>query len=187
MSIWKCNIKLLWILIGVIGCFSLIWCWGSWTWDSNLSVNIYWFELNYNGKTNLEKVQLKTDDLDEIIDLYQEVWSEWEYKDSLLIAEKHAKWRWCNVFAQDNLDTLEDQWLSLSDVKKTQIKLEKYGEKVNAVLVEYEITKWLISDIPLLYVSQLFLPNDENMILMSFITEDQSSRDSVSNMFKNIK
>ena len=181
------NVRLLSILVVVIGCISLIWCWNSWTWNSSLSVNIYWFELNYNGNIELKKAQLKTDDLDEILDLYQEVWDNSEYRDSLLIAEKHAQWLWANAFAVDNLDTLENQWLSLSNIKKTQIRTEKYWEEINAVLVEYEITQWLISEIPVLYVSQLFVPNGETMVLMSFISENQSSRLSASNMFKNIK
>ena len=103
------------------------------------------------------------------MDLYQEVWDNSEYRDSLLIAEKHAQWLWANAFAVDNLDTLENQWLSLSNIKKTQIRLEKYWEEINAVLVEYEITQWLINEIPVLYVSQLFVPNGETMVLMSFI------------------
>lgn len=171
----------------LIGCFSLVWCWSSWTWNSDLSINVRGFELKYNGNVNLEKVQLKTDDLGEIIDLYQEVWNDSEYKDSLLIAEKFAQWLWTNAFAQDNLDTLENQWLELSNIKKDQIWFKKNGEKINAVLVEYEITKWLINEIPLLYISQLFVPDGENMILVSFITEDQRSRLSASNMFRDIK
>lgn len=146
-----------------------------------------WFELEYNGEVKLERVALMKDDMDEIIDLYQEVWNESEYKDSLLVAEKYAQWLWANAFTQDNLDTLKNQWLSLTNIEKTQIWVEIEGEKTNAVLVEYEITEGFISDIPLLYVSQLFIPNDENMILMSFITEDQSSHLSASKMFKNIK
>lgn len=164
-------------------------CWNSWTWtwSEKFSVNLYWFDLEYNGNVNLERVQLKADDLNEIVDLYQEVWDDSEYKDSLLVAEKYAQWLWPNAFAQDNLDTLKNQWLTLSNVQKTQIWLERYGEKINAVLVEYEITKWLINEIPLLYISQLFIPDENSMILMSFITENQSSHLSASSMFKNIK
>lgn len=165
--------------------FLLIWCWSSST--NSFSVNEYWFDLSYNWDVNLERVQLKTDDMEEVVDLFQEVWDNPEYRDSLLIAEKHAQWLWPNAFMQDNLDTLKDQWLTLSNIEKTQIWLERYGEEFNAVLVEYEITEWLINDIPLLYVSQLFVPNGEDMVLMSFITEDKSSRLNASKMFKNIK
>lgn len=150
-------------------------------------MNMYWFDLNYDGKVKLERVLLKTDDPDEIVDLYQEVWNNSSYKDSLLIAEKYGQWLWANAFAQDNLDVLSDQWLTLSDLKKTQIWLKKRWERINAVLVEYQIKKWLVDDIPLLFVSQLFIPKDKDMILMSYITEDQSSHLNASNMFKNIK
>lgn len=177
----------MWIVFWLVCCFSLTWCWDSWNWNGSLSVNVHGFELKYSGKVNLEKIQLKTDDLGEIIDLYQEVWDNSEYKDSLLIAEKYAQWLWANAFAQDNLDTLENHWLELSNLKKDQIWLKKDGKEINAVLIEYEITEWLINEIPLLYFSQLFVPNDETMILMSFITEDKSSRSNVSNMFRNIK
>jgi hypothetical protein len=164
----------------------LTWCWGSWSWES-LSLDVYWFELKYDGEVNLERVALKKDDMDEILDLYQEVWNDSEYKDSLLVAEKYAQWLWANAFAQDNIDTLKNQWLTLADITKTQIWIEMYGEKINAVLVEYEITEWFIKDVPLLYISQLFIPDEDNMILMSFITENKSSHLSASNMFKNIK
>lgn len=186
VSFLKNNTVLLWFMFCFLFSCLLAWCWNTWSWDS-LSLDVYWFELVYNGKINLEKVALMEDDMDEIVDLYQEVWNDSEYKDSLLIAEKYAQWLWANAFAQDNLDTLENQWLTLWDIEKTQIWVEMYWEKVNAVLVEYEITEWFIKGIPLLYVCQLFVPNDENMILMSFITEDKSSHLSASNMFKNIK
>lgn len=184
---WEVNLKSVWILIGCIICLLLTWCWSSWTWNSSFTLNEYWFELNYDGKTRFEKVWLKTDDLDEIVDLYQEVGNNLKYRDSLLVAEKYAQWLWANAFSQNNLDFLEDQWLTLSNIKKTQIWLKKRWERVNAVLVEYEITEWLVNDIPLLYVSQIFVPKDNDMILMSFITEDQTSHSSVSNMFKNIR
>lgn len=184
---WKKNLNLLLLTFVFLGCLSLSWCWGSWTWDNDFSITKYWFNLNYNWTVDLEKVQLKTDDLDEIIDLYQEAWDDLKYRDSLLIAEKFAQWLWANALAQDNLNTLEKQWLKISNIKKTQIWLKKYWESINTVLIEYEITEWLINDIPLLYVSQLFIPNDKNIILMSFITEDKYSRSSASNMFKNIR
>ena len=187
VNIWKCNIKYLWILIGFICYFLLSWCWHSVSWNSKLEIKFDWFELDYNGKVEFEKVQLKTDDLDEIVDLYQEVWNETGYKDSLLIAKKYAKWLWSNAFAQDNLDTLENYWLVLSDIKKTQIWFKKREEEINAVLVEYQITEGLIDEIPSLYLSQLFVPDDDNMILISFITEDLVSHTNASNMFKNIK
>lgn len=170
-----------------MACFSLSWCWSSWMWSSDSSVNVYWFRLEHDKNINLEKVSLRTDDLDEIIDLYQEVWDNSEYRDSLLIAEKFAQWLWANAFAQDNLDMLQEQWLTLSNIQKTQISLNRYGEKLNAVLVEYTITEWLISDLPMLYVSQLFIPKDNDVILMSFITEEKSSHLSALDMFKNIK
>lgn len=182
-----CVCNLIWIIFWIMACSLLVWCWDSWTWSESFSVNLYWYDLEYNGKINLERVALKNDDLDEIVDLYQEIWDNSEYKDSLLVAEKYAQWLWANAFAQDNLDTLENQWLTISNVKKTQIWLERYGEIINAVLVEYEITEWLINEIPPLYVSQIFIPDENNMVLMSFITEDQSSHLNASTMFKNIK
>ena len=183
---WK-RIGLLSCAFGFVVCLFLYWCWDSWAWNGNISLDIYWFNFEYAGSVDLEKVPLKTDDLDEIIDLYQEVWNNSEYKDSLLIAEKFAQWLWVNTFAQENLDTLEEQWLTIDDVQKTQILLNKYWEKINTVLVEYKISGWLISDLPLLYVSQLFVPKNKDMIVMSFITEKKSSHTNASNMFKNIK
>ena len=84
-------------------------------------MNMYWFDLNYDGKVKLERVLLKTDDPDEIVDLFQEVWNNSNYKDSLLIAEKYDQWLWANAFAQDNLDVLSDQWLTLSDLKENGV------------------------------------------------------------------
>lgn len=185
IGIWRKFYTLVYILSCIFVSFLLVWCWESWT--SGDSLNIYWFELVYNSNTKFERLWLKTDDLDEITDLYQEVWNNTEYRDSLLVAKKYAQWLWVNAFAQDNLDTLEKQWLTLSDVKKTQIWLNNHWEKINAVLVEYEIVEWLIDELPLLYVSQLFIPKDNEMVLMSYITESKSSHSNALNMFKNIK
>lgn len=150
-------------------------------------MNVLWFEIEKNIKVDLEKVQLKSDDAEDIIDLFQEVWNDVSFRDSLLIAERYAQWLWTNAFAQDNIDILEEHWLELSNMNKTQIRLQKGDEEMNLVLVEYEITNWLIPEIPVLYVSQLFIPYDNDIIMMSFITEDSSSRSSVSSMFKDIK
>jgi len=187
MRFWRGNLKMLLSLLWFITFFSLVGCWNSWISSDEFTLNTYWFNLEYDGNINFEKVQLKTDDLDEIIDLYQEAWDEVWYRDSLLIAEKYAQWLWANAFAQDNLEILTDKWLILSGIQRTQVRLKKYWEDINAVLVEYKITGWLVNDIPLLYVSQLFIPKDYNMLLMSFITENKSSYLSASDMFKNIK
>lgn len=187
IKLWKSNIKLFWILFVIFACFSLVWCWDSWTWSDGFYINENWFDLYYDWNVELEKVRLKTDDLDEITDLFQEIWDDLDYRDSLLIATKYNQWLWANAFAQDNLDTLVKQWLTLSNINKTQIWFKKAWEDINAVLVEYEITKWLIADIPLLYVSQLFVPKDYDMVLMSYITEDKQSHLNASKMFKNIK
>ena len=167
--------------------FLLSWCWNSWSKTVGFSENIYWYDLDYNWNIQLERVGLKTDDLEEIVDLFQEVWDDVWYRDSLLIAERYAQWLWVNAFAQDNLDTLQSQWLTLSNIQKTQIWLEKNWKNNNGVLIEYEITNWLIENIPVLYVSQLFVPKGDDIILMSYITEDKSSSLSASQMFKNIK
>jgi len=173
----------MWFLVS----FLLSWCWSSWYKSASFSENIYWYDLDYNWDIQLERVWLKTDDLDEIVDLFQEVWDDVWYRDSLLIAERYAQWLWVNAFAQDNLDTLQSQWLVLSDIQKTQIWFGKNWKNSNSVLIEYEITNWLIDDIPVLYISQLFVPKGDDIILMSYITEDKSSCLSASQMFKNIK
>ena len=180
------NIRLLTALFISLICFTLAWCWSSWSSENEFNINIAWYTLAYDWNVDLWKVALKTDDLDEIIDLYQENWEDIWYRDSLLIADKFNQWLWINAFAQDNLDTLEEKWLTLSDIKKTQIKLKKYSEDINAVLIDYKITKWFIDKVPLLYVSQLFIPDNHNVILISFITEDSSSHSSAVNMLKNI-
>lgn len=184
---WKKSLHLLLIVLGFITYISLAWCWNSGNWNSSFSTSIYWFDLNYNWKTKFERVALKNDDIDNIIDLFQEIWNWAEFKDSLLIAEKFSQWLWVNAFLEENLDTLRNQWLIPENVKKTQITLNKYWENLNAVLVEYEINEWFIEEIPKLYFSQFFMPNDNNIVMMSFITENESSHSNASNMFKNIK
>lgn len=184
-NLWK-NIKLLSTLFISLLCITLVWCWNSWDdWDGFI-VNVAWYSLVYKWDIDLWKVALKADDLDEIIDLYQEIWDNVWYRDSLLIAEKYDQWLWINAFAQENLDTLEKQWLTITDVKKTQIKLRNKSENINAVLVDYKITEWFIEEIPLLYISQLFIPNGHNVELISFVTEDSSSHSSAVKMLTNI-
>ena len=145
------------------------------------------FMLTYNGNVKLEQLNLKADEREEIIALYQEVWENIQYKDSLLVAEKYAQWLWVNAFAQSNLDTLYDYDLTIENVKKTQINIKDKNQNTNAVLVEYDITEWFIGSIPVLYMSQLFIEHDWNVILLSYSTENRQSRDYASNMFKNIK
>ena len=185
LRLWK-NIKLLSILLVSLLCTTLVWCWSIWDDGDEFIINVTWYSLAYKWNVDLWKVALKTDDLDEIIDLYQEIWDNVWYRDSLLIAEKYDQWLWINTFAQDNLDTLERQWLTLTDIKKTQIKLRKKSEDINAVLVDYKITEWFIEEVPMLYISQLFIPDGHNIELVSFITEDSSSHSSAVNMLKNI-
>ena len=163
----------------------LSWCWSSL--DSEwLAIDISGFNLQYNWSVKLKKVYLKNDDLDEITDLYEEVWDNLEYRDSLLVAERYWQWLWINGFAQDNLDTLEDHWLVLWEIKKTQIKIKKDNKKFDSVLVDYKISEWLIEDIPVIYVSQLFVPQWTTVLLISYISEDMSARDNMSKAFKNL-
>ena len=180
------NLKLLTVLSISSICFVLCWCGSDWGSDGKYVTSVAWYNLMYNWDVNLWKVALKTDDLNEITSLYQEIWDNVWYRDSLLIAEKYSQWLGVNAFAQDNLDTLEKQWLTLSDVKKTQITLKKKSENINAVLVDYKIVEWFIEEVPLLYISQLFIPDGYNIELVSFITEDSSSHSSAVNMLKNI-
>ena len=180
------NYLKLWLfLLGIFACF-LVWC-GDNNWKYQSMMNLYGFELVYNWNIKLESVPVKSDDLEEIIELYQEVWDDIEYRDSLLVAEKYSRWMWVNTFVQDNLDVLDAQWITISDITKNQIWFENNWENISAVLVEYKITEWFIEEIPILYFVQLFIPKWENIILMSYITENQLSANSASNMFKNIK
>ena len=182
-KIW---INRIWLLFWLLICFFLSWCWSSWS-KNELVIDIPWYELNYQWNVMLSKVALKTDDLEEIIDLYQEEWDDIWYRDSLLIAQRYWQWLWINTFVEENLDTLENNNLTISNINKKQLILGNDPEDVNAVLVEYEITEWFIEEVPKLYVSQLFIPDWSMVILMSYITENQSSRSSMSNAFKQIK
>jgi len=172
-------------MISLIVCFFLAGCGDSAS--TNNIIEAWWYSLEYGNKIKLEKISLSSDDMEEITQLYQEVWEATSYKDSLLIAEKYARWLWMNAFAQENLDTLETQWLKLDNIKKTQISLIKNRNKLNAVLVEYEIIEWLVPEVPVLYVSELFVPSNANVLFFSFITESQSVHKAASNMFKSIK
>lgn len=183
--IWK-KLKLSITLFISFVCLALIWCGSGENYENQFTVNVAWYDLVYNWNVELWKVALMADDSNEIVDLYQEVWDDVWYRDSLLIAWKSAQWLWVNAFAQDNLDTLESQWLTISDIKKTQIKLENNSENIDAVLVDYKVTEWLAEEIPLLYVSQLFVQDGYNIKLISFVTEDTSSHSSAVRMLKNI-
>ena len=143
--------------------------------------------LTYNGNIKLEQLNLKAEEKDEITALYQEVWDNIKYRDSLLIAERYSQWLWINAFAQSNLNTLYDYNLVIENVQKTQINIKDKNQNRNAVLVEYDITSWFIESIPVLYMSQLFVENESNVILLSYSTEDKQSRAYISNVFKNIK
>lgn len=164
----------------------LVWCWNTLN-KNQTEINVWDFSLTYNGNINLEKINVKDDDLSEIVWLYEEAWDNLDYKDSLLVAEKYSQWFGVVAFVQNNLDTLEEQWLTLKNVKKTKVSLDSLWKNEGAILLEYEITEWFIPEIPLLYLSQLFIPVDNNIIFMSFMSENINARNSASNMFKNIK
>lgn len=178
------NVRLLIIVFSLCICFTLSWCWNNLKSKNQTLVEVSWYNLVYNGNALLEKIGVKSDDPSEIIELYQEVWDNSEFRDSLLIAEKYARWMWVFAFSQDNLQALKDQDLKLENIKKIPVSTKKNKDML---IVEYEITEWFIPEVPLLYVSQFFIPDDENIILMSFMSEDANSRDSASEMFENIE
>ncbi len=184
-NVWRC-LKLLFLWFISLLSLSLVWCGDGWNNWNKFVLSVAWYSLVYNWNVKLWKVALKTDDLNEIIDLYQEIWDNIWFRDSLLVAEKYDQWLWINAFVQSNLDVLEEQWLLLSDVKKTQVKLETKSGVMNAVLVEYKITEWFIDKVPLLYFAQLFIPDGHSVKLVSFITESSTSHSSALSMLKNI-
>ena len=173
-------------MFSILACFLLVWC-GGWVGKNELVLDIWNFQLKYIWNVKLSRVALKTDDLSDIVDLYQEEWDDIWYRDSLLIARSYSQRLWINAFAQQNLDVLEDQWLALSNVNKEQISIEHEWDKINAVLVEYEIIEWLIPEIPKLYLSQFFIPEWNNILLISFITENLASRNNMSKAFRQMK
>lgn len=179
--------KKYWIFTLLLLCFFIIWCGNSENLSDEIELSIAGFSIDYKWKVSLEKVYLNNSDSDEILELYHETWSDIGYIDSLLIAEKYDQWLWINAFVQQNLDTLEAQWLSIDNVKKTQVWINKKWKNVNCVLVEYEINKWFISSVPVLYMSQLFIPNNDSVTLLSYMTENSSARNHVTNSFKNVK
>lgn len=180
------NRRWLCLLFGILACFLLGWC-GGWDNKNKFAVNVWNFELDYVWDVKLSKVALKTDDLDEIVDLYQEEWDDTLYKDSLLIAKRYSQWLGIGAFVQENLDSLEENGLTLSNINKKWVQIDKDGENINLVLVEYEISDWLIEELPLLFLSQLFIPDWNEVWLVSFISDNLSSRKSMSNSFKKIR
>ena len=175
------------ILLGLF-CSLLAWCGDKGLSSSGkIDLLVSDFFLSYNGNVDLQKVYLNEGDSPEILDLYEETWNNIIYKDSLLIAKKFDQWLWVNSFVQQNLDSMEDLWLSLDNVNKKQIVLNKDWKNVNGVLVEYDVSEWFVSDVPLLYMSQLFIPIDNSIILFSYMTENSKARWSASKMFKNVK
>ncbi len=173
-------------LVCLCACIITAWCENSINSNSlSISVSDYIFE--YNGNTKLEQISLKSDEDKEIIALYQKAWENVWYRDSLLIAEKYAQWLWVNTFAQLNIDTLNDYNLTIENIKKTQINIRNKNQKRSAVVLEYDIMSWFIENIPPLYMSQIFVEDGSNIILLSYSTENIQARNDASNMFKNIK
>lgn len=177
------NLKSILVAFSLCLCIILVWCWDNSSWKNQSLIEFSWYNLTYNWNIKLEKANIKSDDPSEILDLYKEVWDA-EYIDSLLIAEKYSRWMWVLAFSQDNLDTIENQWITIKNIKKIAVSTEKNKEMI---IVEYEITEWFIPEVPVLYVSQFFIPENENIILMSFISDNINSRNSATSMFKNIK
>ena len=176
------------LVIAFIVCFLLVWCGSSNNnIDNNLEIEIKGFTLNTDGYFQLQNIPLSSEDLEEIIALYQEAWTDTNYRDSLLVAERYGLKLWVDRFVKENLDSLKINWLTVKDIKQTQINLIKNGKNIKSILVEYEITEWFIPEVPILYVSDLFIPVDSNILIFSFITEKSSVRSKASKMFKKIK
>lgn len=184
--VWNLKLRILWILFVFSPCFFIAWCGGNEDSSDSSIIYIPWYQVTYDWNITFQKLPLKADDSNDIISIYQEKGENLAFRDSLLVAEKYSNWLWVNAFVQNNLDVFEVQWLTISNINKKQIWFKKNWENIYAVLVEYEITEWLISELPLLYVSQLFVPNDDSIIMMSYITESSSSRSYASDMFKTI-
>ena len=160
------------------------WCGSDFNNKNQLNIDVWNFVLSYGWNVELTKVYLKNDDLSEIIDLYQEDWDNVWYRDSLLIAERYFKWSWIDEFAVDNLTLLTNNWLTLNNIKKTNILTN--NSDTDAILMEYQIVWGLVPDLPLLYVAQLFVPDNHTIRLVSYITEDSSMHKNIINIFKNI-
>lgn len=181
---WK-SVIIFWILW--LTCFIITWCKHSTITKYQTEIITSDLSLTYNWEIQLSKIIISNNDLEEITDVYEEVWNNTTFKDSLIIAEKSTQYG-INTFVQDNLDFLEIQWLEIKDTSKIQIWLKRDGKIENTVLVEYSIQWWFTSETPVLYVSQFFIPyGDKNVKLFSFISESKSARDSASKMFKQIK
>ena len=188
LKLFWSKLKTTYYILFIVSWLTVLLAWCGWSWSSkNLTIEVSDFTIEYDWNIELKKVYLNNDDLDEIIDLYEEVWENLKYKDSLLIAEKYSHWLWINAFIQQNLDVLEDYDLTINNLRKTQIQFKNDNKKYSSVLVEYEISEWFIPEVPLLYISQLFIAKWDNILLVSFTTEDSSSRNNMSNSLKKIK
>lgn len=184
----KKGTRLLLVIFYIITWFFLVWCGNDViSYENQIDINVWDFMITYKWNVKLSKVPLKVDDLDDIVDLYQEDWDKTWYKDSLLVAEKYFQWFWINAFVQDNLKALETNWLTLDNVQKKPIWLGNGDDDNIAVLVSYQIVDGLISEIPSLYVSQLFIPELHSVKLVSYITEDLSAHDYIKNSLENIR
>ena len=184
-KIWA-NRRCFWLIFCILACFFLVWC-GGWGNKNELVLNVWNFELEYAWNVKLSKVALKTDDLDEIVDLYQEEWDVVVYRDSLLIAKRYSQWLGIGAFVQGNLDSLEENGLTLSNINKKWVQIDKDDKKIDSVLVEYQISEWLIDELPVLFLCQLFIPDWNEVWLLSFISDDLSTHESMLSTFKHIK
>lgn len=179
---YKNHIKF--ILYGFI--LFLAWCGSSATNTSEIKINSEWFTFDYKWNIDLEKILVQNNDPSDIIDIYQEAKESTPYKDSLIIAKWFNQWNWINLFIQDNLDTLEIQWLSIENIKRKQISITKNKKTYKAVLVEYDIIKWFIDSVPKLYISQLFIDIEPSFLIYSYTTESATQRSSISKSLKDI-
>jgi len=108
------------------------------------------------------------------------------FKDSLILAKQYDLGKGTLTFARDSLKLLKEQGLTLQDENEWKTVLDDHGKKRTLVIISYKITDGFLSKVPLLYMTQAFLEDDNEVYVFSHSTEEKSEQKNIVASLKNL-
>ncbi|MDR0282949.1 MAG: hypothetical protein LBI53_06835 [Candidatus Peribacteria bacterium] len=91
-----------------------------------------------------------------------------------------------NVFSQESITLLQDRGLSIENVKTERFSLSCAKELKSSVVYSYLISSGFSAEIPQLFMTQLFIENDNNIIVFSHSTTSEKEQQQIEKSFTTV-
>lgn len=169
------------LLLVLFCCSMLAGCWNSSTTTTTLEIDSYL--LKYQGETSLKEQRWYINT--EALAVYEEE-DQGGYKDSLIVVKKFDQGKGVASFSKEAIDTLTVQGLEVEDVSQEIFRLPKQEKERFACIYSYKISSGFIPEVPQLYMTQLFVEEENSIVIFSHSTDTSSEQDSIIQSFKTI-